>query len=298
MAYTITSDISRMLLAGQKEIFTDNMKVYPLEYPNYTTRKKSTKETETYDSMGNLKAAERKYEGGPIVYGKVTQAYQTSVTNLTWANGFEVTVEAVKYDLYGVVNDIRAMELARTMRELEEENCVYWLDNIASVNLADGVPLASNSHPLIDSAELNDTLADTGSIADPDVHKAMINMFYKFKNHAGGPMRSRPNKGTTHYVNQLTVEEVYRSINKANEFSNTKNTLPQIKWYYQTYRSSETAFELWDSMYQHILFQVFMATSFGADTDKIYTKNMYMNAVGMYNTGCLPNIGVVHNPGS
>ena len=298
MAYTITTDISRMLLAGQKEIFTKNFNSYPIEYTKFTTPKKANKETETYDSMGNLKAAAHKPEGTAIKYGKVTQAYQTSITNKTWANGYEVTLEATKYDLYGVVNSVKAKELARTMRELEETNGVYYIDNAESVNLADGQPLASDSKPLTDSALTNDTLADSSSIADPDNHKTMINMFYDFKNHAGGPMLSRAKRGLTHYTNQMTVEEVYRSTNKAQEFSNTKNPLPMISWCYSTYMSSKTAWMMWDPMYEHILMQWYMKTSFDTDTDKIYTKNMYFNSIAMYNVGCLPNIGIVYNAGA
>lgn len=298
MAYTITADVSRMIVVGQKEIFTRNFDSYPLEYPGFTTPKSSNKESETYDSMGNLKAATQKIEGDAITYGKVTQAYQTTVKNLTWANGYEVTIEATKYDQYGVINKVEAKELARTMRELEEENAIYWVDNIDSVNLADGVPLASNSHPLVDSASLNDTLATAGSIAVPANHKTMINMFYSFMNHAGGPMKAKANKALTHYVNQLTVEEVYSSINRANEFSNTKNTLPKLNWVYSTYMNSQTAYIMWDSSYEHILFQTFMGTDFDTDQDKIYTKNMYFNAIAMYNTGCLPNIGIVYNAGA
>lgn len=298
MAYTITPDISRMILAGQKEIFTKNFNSYPIEYKQFTTRKSANKETESYDSMGNLKAAERKREGDVISYGKVTQAYQTLIKNYTWANGFEVTIEAVKYDLYKVINSVKAKELARTMRELEETNAVYWVDNAEAVNLADGVPLASNSKPLTDSASVNDTLAAAGSIADPDNHKTAINMFYDFKNHAGGPMKSRARKGLTHYYNQMTVEEVYGSMQKAQEFSNTKNTLPSIKWCYSTYMNSKTAWMLWDTQFEHILMQWFMGTEFDSDTDKIYTKNEYFNAIAMYNSGCLPNIGIVYNAGA
>lgn len=298
MAYAITADISRMLVAGQKQVFTKNFESFPLEYPTFTTPKSAEKLTESYDSMGNLKAAEEKQEGSDIKYGKITQAYQTLITNKTWANGFEVTLEAIKYDLYKVLKGAAAKELARTMRELEETNAIYWIDNIDSVNLADGVPCASNSKPLIDSALLNDTLATGGSIADPDVHKATINMFYDFKNHAGGPMKSKATNGLTHYHNQMTVEEVYSSINKAGEMSNTKNRLPMLKWSYSTYMSSQDAFLMWDNRFEHILMQTYMGAEFANDTDGIYTKNQYYNAVAMYQTGCLPNIGIVYNAGA
>lgn len=83
MAYTMTADISRMIVAGQKEIFMKNHDPFPIEYPEFTTSKKSEKKSETYDSMGNLQAASEKVEGGPISYGKVGQAYQTTITNKT-----------------------------------------------------------------------------------------------------------------------------------------------------------------------------------------------------------------------
>lgn len=298
MPYTLSDDISRMLLAGQKEIFTRNFDTYPLEYTKFTTKKSSSKETETYDSMGNLKAASQKIEGDAIEYGKIRQAYQTRITNKTWANGYEFTMEAMKYDLYGCINSAKAKELSRTMRELEEARAIYWIDNAATINLADGVPLASDSKPLRDSDDTNDTLATSSSLADPDNHKTMINMFYSFKNHAGGPMKARPGRGFTHFVNQLTIEEIYRSMNKANEMSNTKNTLPNISWSYSTYMSSQTAWMMWDPSYEHILFQWYMKTDFENDYDKRYTKNMYFNSIAMYQTGCLPNIGIVYNAGA
>ena len=297
MAYNITDDISRMLEMGQREIFTKNFDMYPTEWTSFCTRKQARKRSETYDSMGNLKAAEIKPEGGPINYGKVLQAYQSTITNQTIANGYAHSMEAIKYDLYGVINSIKAKELARTMREYEEETAIYWIDNIATVNLADGVPLASDSKPLIDSALLNDTLATAGDIADPDVHKTAMNMFYDFMNHAGKPMRSRASNGLTHCKNQFTIEEVYKSINKAQEMSNTKNVLPQISWSYSTYQSDENSFVMWDRNFEHIIFQWFMGTEYEHDKDKVFTKNMYFNSIAIYNTGALPNIGIVYNAG-
>jgi len=298
MAFNVTTDILRMLEMGQKEVFTMNFNAYPKEWPAYTAFKKASKRTETYDSMGNLKAAEVKPEGGPINYGKVIQAYQTEITNQTIANGFSHSMEAIKYDLYGVVNSIKAKELARTMVEFEEDVAVYWWDNAAAVNLADGVPLASNSHPLVNSAALNDTYAAASTITDPDNHYTMMNMFYDFKNHAGGFMKCKPSDGFTHYKNQFTVEQLYNSVNQAKEFSNTKNVLPGLSWHYSTYASSTTQWGMWDRRYEHILMQWFMKNEFENDKDKIWTKNMYFNSIGMYNSGCLPNVGIIVNDGA
>lgn len=298
MGYTMTADISRMLVAGQKEIFTENLNYYPVEYPAFTTQKTANKKTETYDSIGNLKAAEEKREGDSIKYGAVGQAYQSSITNVTIANGYSHTMEAIKYDLYGCVNSIKAKELARTMREYEENKAIYWINNALTVNLADGQPLGSDSHPLVDSGDVNDTLATAASIRVPANHETMFNMFYDFKNHAGGPMLSKPTDALTHWSNQFAVEEVYSSINKSNELSNTKNVLPKITWHYCTYSTSKTFWMMWDSRFDHIIFQWFMKTEMGQDEDKISTKNMYYNAIAMYQTGAIPNVGIVFNAGA
>lgn len=300
MATLMTADISRMLAVGQKEIFTKNFDAYPIEYPEFTVNKTSTQKTETYDSVGNLASGGEKQEGGTITYNKVEQAYQTSVTNKVWANGYSYTFEAPKYDQYGIVKEADAKELARTMRELEEERAIKRWDEAFATNLADGVPLCSNSKPLNDIVDsYNDTLATSSSLSNPDNHKTMIKMFASFKNHQGGKMKSYPTDGLTHIQNQLDIEEIYGSSNKALEISNTKNVLPKsIKWHYSTYLSSTTAWFMFDRKFDHVIFQVFLDTQFNSDQDKINTLSYYFNAVAIYETAALPNIGVVGNAGA
>jgi hypothetical protein len=299
MGYTMTSDVSRLVVEGQKEIFTKNFDPFPIEYPDFVTMKKSTKQTETYDTVGNLGSASVKPEGDAISYGKIRQAYQTSITNRTIANGFEVTMEAVKYDLYNVVNSAKAKELARTMREKEETEAIAEWDNAFTTNLADGVPLFTNSRPCIDAiGTLNDTLATASSLTIPENHKTMIKMFSNFVNHAGGRIKAYPNKGMTHVQNMMDIEEIYMSSNKANEISNTKNSLPKIKWVYSTYLNDTNAWFMWDDKFENVLFQNYMDTVFDSDEDKISTKNMYLNAVAIYRCGTLPAIGAIGNQGA
>lgn len=297
MAYTMTTDISRMIVAGQKEIFLKNFDSFPIEYPEFTTNKKATKKSETYDSMGNLAAAAEKLEGAAIQYGKVEQAYQTTITNRTWANGYEVTLEATKYDLYGVISSAKAKELARTMREAEEARAILCFNNAFTTNLADGAPLCTNSRPLRNvPGTFNDTL--TTGVLSPDNLKTALMMFPLFMNHQGGPMKSKCTDGLTNVVNMMTVEEIMGSTLKAYELSNTPNKLPKINWHYSTYLTSQTAWFLWDNAFEHVLFQWFMKTVFDSDEDKISTKNLYLNSIAIYNTGVLPNIGIVGSQGT
>ena len=56
MATTVTNDISRMLDIQNKKVYFDVYNNnYPSEYPGFTNIKKSTQQTEKYDTVGNLK---------------------------------------------------------------------------------------------------------------------------------------------------------------------------------------------------------------------------------------------------
>lgn len=299
MAVILTSDISRMIVAGQKEIFFKNFDPYPVEYPAFSSMKTSNKERETYDSVGNLQGASIKPEGDAISYGKVEQAYQTTIVNQTHANGIAHSLEAKHFDLYGVVNSAKASELARTMREEEEEYAIKAWDNAFTTNLADGAPLCTNSRPLFNvPGTFNDTLATSSALSNPDNHKTMQQMFTQFKNHQGGPMKCKPTDALTHSYNMLTIEEIYMSANKAGEISNTKNVLMKPSWHYSTYLTSTTAWFMFDKYYDHAIFQWNLKTQLNSDTDLIHTMNMYFNALAIYGVGAVPNVGIVGNAGA
>lgn len=285
-----------MLEAGQKKIFFDNLESTPPQYPMYTTRMDSNKAQETYDSIGNLQAAQEKVEGDAINYGKVTQAYQTTIVNKTHANGFSHTYEAVKDDLYGCINSIKAKELARTIRVREERVAIAWLDNAFTTALADGKALCANDHPCKDApGQANDTLT-TGGLTPANLQIG-LNMFNDFKNHAGDPMDSDATKLITHKNNMFTVREILQSQLKANELSNTKNALPTLEEVYLRYLTSKTAWFLEDPSFTHIIFQRREETKFEQDYDTRDTKNYYFNALGRYNCGAIPNIGIVGSAG-
>jgi len=301
MAVTLTSDISRMLEAGITDVFTKNFDAYPVEWTQFATKKNADKEVMKYDSMGNIGTAGIKAEGDEVTYRKIEQAYQTTVAMKTVTNGIRFSIEGKSYDLYKVTAEAQAKELARTMRDFEERRVIRWVDNAtdAGYALADGQPLASDTHPLKNAAGVfNDTLATASSLTDPENHKTMIKMFADFKNHAGGPMKAYPDKGLTHRYNMSDIEEIYQSEKKANEMSNTKNVLPSINWAYSTYMSDTNAWMMMDSRYEHLLFVEFRGVNSNAGEDKEKTLDFWYNVYQMYETSALPNVGIVFNAGS
>lgn len=292
---TNRAQMSRMTVAGQKEIFTKNFDTYPSTYAPAVTLKTSTKAAETYDSIGNLKAAEEKLEGGPINYGGIEQAYQTKITNKTVANGFFVTYEEMEDDLYAVVNSAKAKELSRTMKDAEEAEAWRPYNEAFTVIGADGVALCSDSHPLKNSASVNDNLT-TGAITVENL-KAGLMLSNGFLNHAGQPYLTEADQIITHKNNMFTVQEILKSVNSAGEISNTKNVLPPLKEIYTRWLTSTTSWFLRDSTQENIIFQSREKTRFGEDTDKISTLNIYLNAIARYKAGFINAFGIVGSTG-
>lgn len=302
MAVGLTADISRMVVLGNKEVFTGNFDTVPREYQGYTTAKTASKKTEYYDSMGNLAAGYEKTENMTLTYSKVVQAYQTSCAIKGWANGYAHSKESIMFDLFNVINSVKAKELARTMLDLEEARAIRHLDNaFATDTLADGVYLCSATHPCKDaSGTYNDTLLDAVTMG-PDAIKAGIQSFVDFKNHQGGPMVSFPDRFITHKWNMMTYEEIFGSPNQAYEMSNTKNVIPRLKPVYLTRLTSKTAYFFEDSTYEHIIFQRFKgaALEFNNAENKVTNPgDMYINAIDYYNTCVLPNIGIAGSAGA
>ncbi len=301
MAILSQSDISRMVVLGNKEVYDTYDKSIPREYPGYTTPKTATKWVEYYDSMGNLAAGYEHFENTKLTYSKVAQAYQTSCTIRIWANGFAHTEVAIASDLFGVINSIKASELAQTMIDLEEERAVYWLNHaFATETLADSVYLCSDTHPCKDaSGTYNDTLT-TGALSYDNL-KAAVRQFVLFKNHAGRPITSTPRRLITHAYNQTEVDEIVGSPNVPHEISNTKNVLPKLTPVYLHYLDSQTAYFLEDPRYEHILFQ--RLKGYGLQFENAENKvdnpgDIYINARAYYNCCALPNVGIVGSVGT
>jgi hypothetical protein len=300
MATTLTNDISRALEVDITDFFMENFNTYPQEWSGFCELRKATKETMKYDSMGNIGAASIKTENDVITYRKIDQAYQTSVSMKTITNGIAFSLEAKTYDQYQVTVESQSKELARTMAEFKEYRVIRWLDNATTAGyaLADGQPMATNTRVCKNSAATNDTYATASSLKTPENHKTMIKMFADFKNHAGGPMRTYPTDGVAHRYNMGDIEEVYRSENKAQEFSNTRNVLGNINWHYSTYMTDTNAWMMLDKNFPHIILVQYGGLEKNANEDTKDTLAFYYNTVEMYDTGCIPNIGLIWNDGA
>lgn len=291
---TRRSDIAKAMYADSKEIFKKNLKAQgEQEWKAFMTVKTSDSSEEKYETVGNLKPAKEKVEGGNIEYGKITDGRTTTIVNKTWANGFEVTMEASEDDKWSLILDTKAGELARTMIDLKEENCADIWNGVQTAISADGKAYAANDHPLINTdAAVNDNLA-TGVIDNSTTGfttwDSCVKMFRDIHNHYGKKFLTKPTAALMNITRQTTVMALLQSQLKPFESSNTKNTIPVLKLIFGSLLDDLLVHFLDESIDSAVI-QVRKGIVTGYDYDSRSTFNYYFNLheryqVGMINEG-------------
>jgi hypothetical protein len=266
-----------MLAAGQAYIFRKNLKPAKKEqWRQISTIESSKKKQETYDSIGNLKPAHVKEEEQAIQYGKLEQAYQTTVVNETIANGYWFTMEVEEDDLYAVVDEGQQKELPRTMQHRRETDIADVWDAVFTATGADGVYYASATHPLKNcTSKYNDNLA-ANVAPSPD---ALINANNKFNyiyRHNGELMDTDASAIVFHKDKMSTWQAILASALKAQELSNTKNTVPKLRLNWNKY-IKQSYYHLIDEEIESVIMQQRRGFKYGYTVDKKDTLNTYFN---------------------
>lgn len=279
------------------ELFLKNLEAPRVEeYKAFTTAKTSMKNEEIYDSIGNLSAAEEKNEGGPIAYEQVTQMYQTKVVNKTYDRGFYETWEAIEDDVEKVIGKINTGAMIRAMVTKREQEVAAIVDGVFTSTSADGQAYAANAHPLDTgkTALTNDNLMTAGAITPNSIIDG-CNMFNDIKDYAGNPFDTSATAILAHRNNGATIKSILESNLKAQELSNTKNTVPALKVILGRY-ISKTYWHLLDENIDSFIFQRRSSLRPFSDQDKISTLNYYWAMVERYRAAQInPGYGHVSN---
>lgn len=293
MSTTMRSDIARAMYVGTREVFMKNLKRQPEEqWKSYAVIKNSDKMEEKYDSVGNLKPAEVKPEGEAFEYGKIEQAYETVVKNETVVNGFSVTMEAQEDEQWGVVPETKVNELIRTMISKREQEVAKVWDSVQTAIGADGVPYASENHPLLnDETKFNNNLVK--GVFNIDTYEEACKRFNHWYNHYGDKFFTTPSAVLLHRDWQTYALAMLESQLKPFEQSNTKNTIPQLKLIFSSYINTLQVHVL-DESIDSAIFQKRKGLTDEYDYDKRGTFNYYYNVHERYKAAMInPGFGFV-----
>ncbi len=223
---TIASgNFAELLWPGIAEIFGVDYNDYAPLYSKIYEMKKSTKRFEKEQGVTGLGLASVKDEGAAIPYEDMFQGFQKEYVNVTYALGSIVTREMYEDEMYNYINKIPKM-LAKSMRQTEETiafNVLNRAEN-ASFTGADGVVLASASHPLVGGGTFSNLLSPAADLSQTSLETATQNIML-FVDDQNLKMRAMPKCLVVHPSFNHKARKLLETDFVVGSADNDKNTL-------------------------------------------------------------------------
>lgn len=166
-----------------------------------------------------------KAEGDNVEYDKLLQAYDTRFKHLTYAKGFQISMEAMDDDIDGAISDA-APALARIAKNsIETEAFSDFNNGFSSVTTPDGVSFFNSSHQLVGGGTFSNLVA--GDFAQGTLEQA-INIFDDMRGERNQLVELEP--ALLLYPPKLRwiVHEVLKSQLRSDSANNAINALNQI----------------------------------------------------------------------
>lgn len=302
---TNTTTISRALLAQFQEAYYANWDAFPREYDKWNTMVGSDTPKHTFDTFGNLLAAIEMTDGQDFTKNAITQAYETSVTVKQFGTTLAITYMAQMYakNASKVLDKIKIAGVVKSMLVSLEANGITPWDNAFTVNLADGVPGCSASHPCFDlvggAGTLWNNLA-TGPISYDNI-EAGLKKFAGFLDHQGKPVPSVCDTIKTHALNQMALKKLFESQYVPLDNQLVQNPMPMLKAVFSNYLTSKTAWFLEDTSPDRphgISVYLNSCASPDNEVNKLPENRDYVASSAFFmNSGMIPNIGLVGSTG-
>lgn len=250
-------NFQELLTPIHKKIIGRAYKEKEKQYPKIFTVGKMRKKEESFPHLGDLSMWKENTEGNTINEDQLSQGPTAYFEARRFDNGYTVTWELTKDDLYGVFNgrgvDGSARGLGRGLRTLEETMAADVINNGFSNTGYDGVALFASNHPLEDSSDVLDNLA-TGELSPENLKLAMTKMRNQV-NGGGHKIQTRADQLIVGPDLEFTAKEIVKSALQAHELSNTKNVIEGLTPIVMDYIEGDT-WVIKDSSYENLAFLV------------------------------------------
>ena|SRR3990167_3064103 len=193
MAVTTSSDFSKALQVGVNTWYGKAYDEFPVEWPalfeQYTSRK-SFEEDVGYAGLG---LAVIKSEGAPVTFDSEKQGFTVRYSHVEYALGFIVTQIAFEDDLYDVVAERRARNLAFSMRQTKEVvgANVYNRAFNTSYTGGDALCLLNSAHLNVSGGTYSNILATAANLSEAALEQVVIDLG-KMTNDRGLRIAIRP----------------------------------------------------------------------------------------------------------
>lgn len=221
------SNFGELLTPVHKKVFFNEYDGLEKQYTGFTTVYDMQKATDSFPHMGALGMWDQNNEGNTINESEINQGGTANLTAQRFDQGYSVTWELVRDDLYNVMKGLgvngSASGSAYGLQARMESDAANVFNTGFGNTGYDGVALFSDSHPLIDSGSFGDNLT-TGALT-PDNLKLGLTLMRNQVNPAGLKIMARAKELLVGPDLEYTAKEITQATNQAYEQSNTPNVV-------------------------------------------------------------------------
>ena len=174
-----TGSFPKGLWPGVKKSFGDEYNMGTPEYSQIFDKMSSDKAYEEYVSKSPFGLAQAKNEGAALVYDTARQGFVTRLTNVTYALGFQITMEEMQDNNWIPEAPKRATDLAKSFKTTKEEVGALILTRAfnSSYTGADGKELCATDHPNKAGGTFSNELATPADLSEAAIEQLLTQVY-------------------------------------------------------------------------------------------------------------------------
>lgn len=219
---TTRGNFGQLLAPGLQAIIFEWMQEHPEEYSQFMNVETSERAYDEDQIIGGLGLARTKLEGEQITYDDPIQGGTKRYLHLTYALGWQITMEMKQDDRYDIMQKIPP-ELMKSCRQTWEQlGANVLLQGNSSVITADGVSLFNTAHPLLGGGTYSNQLATLSDFSVTSLQDSII-LYENMVNERGLRMQLSPDDVWGPPEMQFIFQEVLQSQYKPYTGENTIN---------------------------------------------------------------------------
>lgn len=289
-----TGSHPKLLWPGVKAVWGTVYDSWPTEYTDLFDTVSSEKNYEEYVQSSRFPLAQVKPQGQPLVYATEQQGQTVRLTNVTYAQGYAVTLEELQDNLYEKVSRMRATNNAEGMRQTKEFVCanVYNRGFTSGYVGGDGVVLFSTAHPLIFGGTGSNTPAVGADLSEISLEDAIIAMMGQVDDN-GLTVRIMPRSLHISRFEVMNAERILKSVQQNDTANNATNAIrsmgllpggAKVNHYFSNSTPANWFLRASSRPGEGMIYQERMKIAFDQDND-FSTKNALASAMERYQVG-------------
>jgi hypothetical protein len=221
-----TSTNPKLLWPGQKELWGKWYNQYSKQYTEFMDVIQSAQAFEEMQGVLGFGLMPTKTEGAAYIVDTESAGYNKRYTAVTYALGYEVTLEEIEDNLYQKASSSRMPALANSMRQTVETKAANVLNNgFSSTYLgADGVELFSSLHPNVNGGTWANEPSVQVDLSEAALEDASI-AINQWTDDRGLKINASASKVIVHPNDEFNIQRILNSTLRSGTANNDVNAM-------------------------------------------------------------------------